>query len=269
MELSYAIACSDIESDFIPAYRGELEDTLTTLASLGYHGIELLLKEPRKLDLKRILKISSKYGLRVCVICTGEIYGEDGLALISSDKEIRKKTLKRMKEIIEFAAHFRAGVNIGRARGNLCKEASKKESLEWAISAFSELASFAEKFDVCLMLEPINRFQCNFINTTQEGIDMVNQIGSKHFRLMLDLFHMNIEDTSIESSILESAKHLRHIHICDSNRHAPGRGHLDFSKIISILKKINYQGFLSGEILPIPDDYSAAKLTIEYSRPLL
>ena len=269
MKLSYAVVCSDIESEFLPAYRGELGDVFKRLVSLDYQGTELMIKNPKKLNRRKISGLCSENGLEVALICTGEVYGEDGLALIASDKQVRKKAFQRMKEIIEFAAHFQAGVNIGRVRGSFCKEVDKKESLEWAVSAFSELAFFAEGFNVCLLLEPINRFQCNFINTTREGIDMVKQINSGHFRLMLDLFHMNIEDASIESGILEAGDYLRHIHICDSNRHAPGCGHLNFPGIINTLKKIDYQNFLSGEVLPVPDDYTAAQLTAEYLRPLL
>jgi sugar phosphate isomerase/epimerase len=269
MRLSYAVACCDIKSGFLPAYQGELDEIFKKLAHLGYHGVELMIKDPEKLNWKEISNLCSENGLSVPLICTGEVYDEDGLSLIDPDEEIRRKAFQRMRQIIEFASHLKAGVNIGRVRGNFCKEVGRNKSLEWALLSFSELASFAEKFGVCLMLEPINRFQCNFINTTQEGIEMVKKINSKYFQLMLDLFHMNIEDVSIESSILDANEYVRHIHICDSNRQAPGCGHLDFPGIIRILKRINYQGFLSGEILPIPDDYTAAKLTIEHITPLL
>jgi len=77
--------------------------------------------------------------------------------------------------------------------------------------------------------------------------------------LHIDTFHMNIEGVSFRDSILEAKDLLGYVHLADSNRWAPGYGHINFVEIISILKKINYQGFLSFEILPLPDPDSAAK----------
>ena len=107
------------------------------------------------------------------------------------------------------------------------------------------------------------------MNTTQEGIEIVNKVDSSCFQLMIDLFHMNIEDASLELSIREAKESLKHLHLCDSNRHPPGKGHLDFPAIIDVLRKISYTGFLSGEIVPLTDHYMAAKEMIGFLKPLL
>ena len=79
--------------------------------------------------------------------------------------------------------------------------------------------------------------------------------------LLADTFHMNIEEVSIEDSLIQAKDYLTHVHFADSNRWAPGCGHLDFRKVIETLKKIDYQDYVSAEILPLPDSDSCALLT--------
>jgi hypothetical protein len=75
-------------------------------------------------------------------------------------------------------------------------------------------------------------------------------------------FHMNIEEVSMEDSLIQAKDYLTHVYFADSNRWAPGCGHLDFRKVIKTLKKIDYQGYISAEILPLPDPDTAARITL-------
>jgi len=263
------VATPEIESSSVLAYKGEFEYILGKIVEWGYQGVELMVKNPRKFNTDKIEQLIHKYNLEVPVVCTGEVFGEDGLSLMDVDKTVRELAIKRTKEIIEFAARFKAQVNIGRLRGHFVKEVERKKLLDYALFGFEECINYAEKYNVCIILEPINSMITNFINTTQEGIKFVQKINRKNFRLMLDLFHMNIEDSSIYGSIIEARKYVNHIHICDNNRLAPGWGHLNFSEIIQTLKAIRYNGFLSAEILQIPDQESAAEHTSEYLSMLI
>jgi len=94
-------------------------------------------------------------------------------------------------------------------------------------------------------------------------------MGNEHFKLMVDLFHMNLEDKSIEESFIEAKPYLTHIHICDSNRLALGRGNLDFKKIIDIIKGIGYRGYISAEIIQFPRQEIALEETVKVLRPFL
>ena len=263
MKLSYMVATPEIESSNVLAYKGEFEYILEKIVEWGYQGVELMVKNPGKFNKDKIEQLIHRYNLEVPVICTGEVFGEDGLSFMDIDKIVRKLAIKRTKEIIEFAARFKAQVNVGRLRGHFVKEVERKKLLDYALFGFEECINYAEKYNVCIILEPITSLITNFINTTQEGIQFVQKINRKNFRLMLDLFHMNIEDSSIYGSIIEARKYVNHIHICDNNRLAPGWGHLNFPEIIGALKAIGYNGFLSAEILQIPDQESAAEHTVK------
>ena len=97
------------------------------------------------------------------------------------------------------------------------------------------------------------------INTVDEGLKLFNQVKKDNVGFLLDTFHMNIEEPSIEKSIIAAKGHLFHFHVADSNRWYPGAGHIDFQKIVEILDVINYNGFISAEMLPMPDPDTAAE----------
>ena len=118
--------------------------------------------------------------------------------------------------------------------------------------------------NVILLLEPINRYETNLINTLDEGMEVINEIGSENLKLIPDTFHMNIEEKSFEESLIKAKSYVKYIHFADSNRLAPGRGHINFKSIIFTLEENDYMGAIGVEILPLPDDYNAARNSIEF-----
>ena len=185
------------------------------------------------------------------------------------DQSIRTEAILRMKKIIDFAAPFGAQVNIGRLRGQFAMEIPKETSLAWMYAAFEEVTDYAAERGVTIILEPVPYIFCNNINTTRDGIEVVKRMGRENFRLMADIFSMILEDISIQRSFNDAKPYLTHIHVCDSNRLAPGRGNLDFGKILSMLKEIGYTGYISAEINQHPDQDIVIEETINVLRPLL
>ena len=116
------------------------------------------------------------------------------------------------------------------------------------------------------MVEPINRYETNFVNTVDEALGLVEELGEPSAKLLLDTFHMNIEERSMEDAVRTAGESLGYLHVSDSNRRAPGQGHLDFCLLLDALEEIAYQGMLVSEILPLPDDRWAAQLTAEFWR---
>jgi sugar phosphate isomerase/epimerase len=97
----------------------------------------------------------------------------------------------------------------------------------------------------------------------------MHQVGAENFGLLLDTFHMNIEEPSIESSIRACGDRIFHFHVADSNRWHPGAGHLDFASILSALRETGYGGYVSGEFMPFPDADTGARRAIEHLRPMM
>ena len=146
---------------------------------------------------------------------------------------------------------------------------NKTEAEEWTMDNLRECTEFAKEYNIRLTLEPVNRYESNFINTLNEGIELIKRVGASNLGLLADTFHMNIEEVSINDSIIQAKDYITHVHFADSNRWAPGCGHLDFAQIVQTLKKIGYQGYVSAEILPFPDPDSCARITAETLNKIL
>jgi sugar phosphate isomerase/epimerase len=199
-------------------------------------------------------------GLTLAAVCTGHIYGEDGLGLVGPDESLCRQAMARMQAIVDFVAtHFEPGtmVTIGRSRGP-GYPGDVARSLEQMAVAFRAVAAYALPRGVRVVLEPINIHQANYIHTTQEGIAMVRRVDRPNFGLMVDVYHMNIEDVDIYASLREADGMIWFVHFADNNRHWPGSAHLDFEKIVATLNEIGYEGYVSMEIFPWPDPDTAA-----------
>jgi sugar phosphate isomerase/epimerase len=268
IKISALIGAPDLEKDTLAVYSGNLKKAFSKTAAHGYEGVELMTKNPKTLDGEKIKEWLSENNLLLTGLCTGHVYGEDKLGLVEPDEEICKKAFNRFKEFIDFAAeYFGDGtmVNIGRVRGMGYSD-DRKRTLDEMGKVFRELADYAKPKGIRLVLEPITAQQTNYINTTQDGIEMVDRVGRNNFGLMLDVYHMNIEDDDIYESFRQAGDKCWFIHFTDSDRKHPGSADLDFKKIVHTLYEIQYDGFVSMEILPLPDPDTAARASIEYLR---
>ncbi len=96
-------------------------------------------------------------------------------------------------------------------------------------------------------MEPINRYETHFLNRLNQAVKICEAVGIENVQIMADFFHMNIEEPDIVTSLEAAAQHIAHIHLADSNRLLPGFGHLDFSKLFTVLKEMNYTKYMALE----------------------
>ncbi|WP_003542279.1 5-keto-L-gluconate epimerase [Desulfotomaculum nigrificans] len=250
------------------AFKDDLYTSIKKVAALGYDTVELAIRDPNLVDAQSIKELVEQLNLPVVAIGTGQAYGEEGLSFTDLDPSIRAKAIQRIKDQVQFAAKFGAKVIIGLIRGKVQPGVEVKQAEEWLVSALQECADYAQPFGVTLVVEPINRYETNLINTVAETIEIIKRTSRTNLQVLFDTFHANIEESSILDSIREVAPYLGHFHVADSNRWAPGCGHLDFPSILDVLKEVGYSGAVSAEILPKPDPDSSARLTIEYMKRL-
>ncbi|MDD2972992.1 MAG: sugar phosphate isomerase/epimerase [Lachnospiraceae bacterium] len=270
MRLCYQVATPDVAiADSVTAYQGPLEKSFADLASFGYKGVELMTLNPSKLDWEFVKREAEKNDLKVVLVCTGEIFGQLGLSYTNPKAEIRAEAIARSKEIIDFAAYLGANINIGRVRGQYCAELTREETESYAVQAFRELADYAAPKNVMIALETVTIMQTNFINTLAEGAAMVDCVDRKNFRLMMDVFHLNLEEKNVIEAIRKYSSYNIHVHLADNNRRYPGHCGLDFEKIISTFKECGYDGAFCTEIFQIPSMEEAAKNAIAHLQPIL
>ena len=114
------------------------------------------------------------------------------------------------------------------------------------LALLRELAPDARAAGVSLFLEPLNRYEAYLVNRLEQGAAIAAAVGPE-IGVMADFYHMNIEEADIAASIRANGNHLVYVHVADSNRLQPGRGHLDFRPGFRALKEIGYDGVLAIE----------------------
>ena len=240
-------------------------DEIEKIKEIGYDGIELFIKDPSKIKVGKIKETCENLGLRICGVGTGASYGIYGLSLTSPSVSTRKKVMERIEEYAKVCSSFECLMIIGSMKGNVT---NYKRGWKLLVSSLKKCNKILENYGVYMVLEPLNRYESNIINTAAEAKKLIDEVGGKRIFLMLDTFHMNIEERNIKETIRKFSAWLKHIHFADSNRLVPGLGHLNFKEILSILKKINYKNFISIEILPPLNRWKIARMGLNYLKKI-
>lgn len=242
---------------------GDPAEKIALAARLGYDAVELHWADPAQIPLASIASACRENQMTISAFATGRAYVQEGFSLIHEDSGNRAAAIKRLKDFVDTAAPYGAIVIIGCIRGNLAFGADKQPALERLAQSTRIIAEYARSRNVVIVFEAINRFENNYLNTAQETAAFIRDHDLPNTRILLDTFHMNIEDADMSRAILDCADLLGYIHIADSNRHYAGGGHIDLKEIIESLKKANYKGFISAECLPLPDSDTALPAWIE------
>lgn len=264
MRLSVAIAGEHALPSAFVVWRG-FENSFNKAAEYGFDGVELALRRASDISPDKLDKLLATTGLTVSAISTGQIFADGGFCLTHEDARIRKETLDILIELVKMSGDYGKVLNLGRVRGSIFSDKSEG----YFIEAVSILCEEASKYDTTIILEPVNRYEINFINNLDEGAELIRKTGLSNLHLMPDLFHMNIEDDSIINSFKRNSEYVYYVHLADSNRLAPGWGHLDFDSIFNAFEEIGFDGWTSIEILPKPSPDKAAKQAITYLKPYL
>jgi sugar phosphate isomerase/epimerase len=268
MKIAVAIATENALPTAFVVFRG-IEESIRKAAEMGYDGVELALMDKDQVDLGRVKRLIRQYRLEIPVVSTGQVFAGHNLWFTSPAAVVRKKAVEIFRGLIEVAAEFGAMVNMGRVRGFIAEGETAEIAERRFGEVVSEIAAYAEKHGLQLILEPVNRYEINFINNLDEGAALLERLKIPGLKLMPDVFHMNLEDASIEGNLRKYIAHIAYVHFADSNRLAPGWGHLDFRSIVNTLNEVGYRGWISVEILPKPDPDSAARQAIQHLRKFI
>jgi len=250
------------------AFTGDFEANVARIASYGYDGVELAIRDPKLVDADELEAVVKKHGLEVPAIGTGQAWGEERLSFTSSDPAVRRAAIERVKSHVPLARRLNAAIILGLLRGITPAGQTHEQSMAYLVEALQECSAVAAAEGVRFALEPLNRYETDLIHTVEQGLDLIQQVGAENFGLLLDTFHMNIEEASMEASIRACGDRIFHFHVADSNRWHPGAGHLDFESVLAALRETGYDGYVSGEFMPVPDADTGARRAIEYLRPM-
>ncbi|MEN6418154.1 MAG: sugar phosphate isomerase/epimerase family protein [Clostridiaceae bacterium] len=237
-------------------YGGNLIKGIEAAGEFGYDCVELHVRAPEELELQKLEQALDRTGLCVSALGTGRAYVDDGLSLI--DSQTRELALQRLKGFLDAASVLGAKVIVGCLRGNIPSPEQKKECLDRLAEAMARADLYALERGVTLLLEPINRYENNYLCSVGDAADFIRSAGLTSTGILADTFHMNIEERDPVSALFDNADLIQYIHAADSNRLYPGGGHTDFPALFAALKQSGYKGEISAECLPLPSDELAA-----------
>ncbi|MGN0906560.1 MAG: TIM barrel protein [Bullifex sp.] len=264
MKLGIVVASENALPSAFAVFRG-IEKSAETIHRLGYDGMELALRESDEITHQELRQILKKNSLEVSAISTGQVFAARGLMFTDPDKEKRAELYKSFTGFIDLASEFGGLVNVGRVRGSIGKR-DKAVAEGLFLELMGEVADYAEKRGVTIILEPVNRYEIDYINTVDQGAELVRKMGRSNFALMPDVFHMNIEDAKIGESLIRNREMVRYVHLADTNRLSCGDGHMNWDDVFSALFKMHYDGWCSVECFPVPDAETAAERTVRFLR---
>ena len=231
------------------------------LKQTGYDGVEIPLFEGEVSHFKRFGRIVKDAGLAasaVTVLPTGK-------SAIATEAAERALALDHLKWAIDCAAALGANVlcgpfhqPLGEFSGIGPTEAEKSHCVE----VHKRAAQYAAMSGIELSVEPLNRFECYFLNTARDAQALVNRVGEPNYGYLYDTFHFNIEEKSLPEAIRTTASAINHVHISENDRGIPGTGHVDFAAVFDALKESKYDGWLTVEAFgqALPDLAAATKV---------
>jgi D-psicose/D-tagatose/L-ribulose 3-epimerase len=236
-----------------------LEDSLKRLKTFGYQGVELA-GEPCVTDIEETKKLLNEYNLECSSICG--IYNPER-DLSSRDSRVRQNGILYVKKCIDMAKELgsKTVIIVPTYVGKLSPEVELETEWQNAILSVKEAGKYAMDKNITLSLEALNRYETYLVNNLDLGLRFIEEVDVESVKIMADLFHMSIEERNMTKAIKKIAEHLVHVHIADNTREAAGLGQTDFAPIISLLKDLNYKGYITMEFLPpVSNPYLVTKV---------
>ena len=269
LRLALTVATPGALPSAFVVYRYPLAVSLPKIAEMGYDGVELALLDRSQVEMGELKNLLATTGLSVPMVSTGQVFAAGKCSFASVDPTLRNKAENLFAGLVDVAAELGAIINIGRVRGAVEGNGTREDVETRVAESLRRMDGRAKAAGVAMVVEPVNRYEIDLLNSCAEAVEFLDRFDLGDIRIMPDVFHMNIEDSSIEGSLMRWVDRIGYVHFADSNRHYPGDGHLDFSRIVSALRAAGYSGWIGAEILPYPDPDTAADAAIKYLRRFL
>lgn len=230
---------------FTSPFTSESIGWLDKFAGWGFDSVEIAIENPEDIDAVLVKKALQKNKFRCDTVC-GVMMTERDLRGTSDQQQSALKYLKGTMDVMEqIGAKMLVGPlysSVGRA--DAVTDEDYKAQWSTVVKHLKELCDYAKLKGLTLAIEPLNRFETDFINTCAQGLKLISDVNKDNLFIHLDTFHMNIEEKDLAAAIRKAGKKLGLLHACGTDRGTPGNDHTDWNKIVKALKDINYDGQL-------------------------
>ncbi len=228
--------------------------------SLGFDGVEIHLGHPDQIPVEETKDALKENDMEANFVVTLT----DDTNPLSEDAAVRKNGVKFFKRCIDVAYDITGGecciggVNYA-SWGYFTGTARTDQEWDWAVQNFREAAQYAQDRGIILAVEPVNRFETYFLNTTADGVQFCKDVGEPNVKVHPDTYHMIREEKSFYKAIVDTGDYLGYMHACENERGIPGTGLVQWEEVYRALKDIDYKGWITIESF-VPDIEELARL---------
>lgn len=227
-------------------YRSRVfQKRLSLLQELGFSGIELNIAYPEKVDPADLRALLGEHGLRLTMFASGATAKAEGRSLSDEDDTVRADSIRRCKELVDYAAEFGAGVIVGFLKGGVSPDG--EEARQRFRDSIASLEAHVRDRQIPLLIEATNRYESAVANSLQDAADLIQGFDNPYLRILPDTFHMNIEERNMAGALIKHRSLYDSVHISDNNRLFPGLGAIDFFAVLRFLSDMGYRGGVAIE----------------------
>lgn len=233
-----------------------IETTIARLAKYGYKSIEIS-GEPEKYDAKHVRGLLDHYGLD----CWGAVtLMVDKRNMQSANEEMRASSVQYVKDCIQMVHDLDGKIltYVPGTVGKVVPDSTPEEEWRWLVEGTKEIYEFAESKGVKVGVEPLNRFESYLITRAEQALALCDAVGP-NLGVVLDAFHLNIEESNIYDAIRLAGDRLVDVHVAENNRMPAGYGDYDWNEFVSVLREVGYDGALTAEFVAPVDRTPANK----------
>jgi D-psicose/D-tagatose/L-ribulose 3-epimerase len=228
---------------FVSPFTTESVKLFPQFKKWGFQSIEIPVEDPGHIDPAAVKAAADKAGLAIGSICACMGPGRD----LRGTTEEQKTGADYIRALIDQAVVLGHASVIGPVysvvgKADAVEPAQQKKEWALVVKNLKVIAKYAEKKGIQICVEPLNRFETDFLNTTEQGLKLIADVGSPALKLHLDTFHMNIEEKNQAKAIKKAGKLLAHFHACGTDRGTPGGDSLNWPEIVAALKAVKYDG---------------------------
>jgi sugar phosphate isomerase/epimerase len=223
----------------------EFDDDLACMKAAGYDAVELQIADPALFDEERVRRSLQRIGYAMCAFQTGSTYYSRGNCLCTADHMVRRRTIDLLMSFVDLASRWNAVIVFGSLQGRLSDEPERLAGEARIREAIREVGEYAGNKRVTIAFEPVNHGEVGFHNTIAEVAGLIRSLNLPGVRMMIDTFHMNIEEKDMLAPLSAIQDILAHVHLSETNRDVLGEGHWPTAAFVDALAGIGYQGYCS------------------------
>ena len=214
-----------------------------TFKRWGFQTVEIPVEDTSHIDPAKVKAAADRHGLAIGSVCACMGPGRD----FRGTPAEQRTAMKYCRKLVDQAAVLRCPRIIGPiysvvGKADAVPPKQQKKEFALVVKNLKALAAYAAKKKITLCIEPLNRFETDFLNTCDQGLKLLKAVGARNVKLHLDTFHMNIEEKNQAEAIRKAGKQLAHFHACGSDRGTPGNDHIKWKPIVKALKAVRYKG---------------------------